>query len=117
MGDDYKDYPFDRDDDAYETITAIRNEQKTGGYRPQWIVDILGNRSVLCCALDVHMTTTGSYERSRKDQLEDVKVLMYVIQHWKASLQFTYVFDEAVKKVIQAAINEFAISEVVNMTR
>jgi len=86
--DDYKDYPFDLDDDAYETIAAIRNEQKSVGYRPQWVSDILGDRSVLSCALDVHMGTTGSYERSSFDQRQDVRVLLYVLEHWKSFSAF-----------------------------
>lgn len=113
--DDYKDYPFDLDDDAYETVTAIRDEKKSVGYRPQWIMEILENRSVLDCALDVHMTTTGSYERSRFDQLQDVKVLLYVIEHWRESLCFTKEFDDAVKYLIVTAINEFSFSETVKM--
>jgi hypothetical protein len=118
MGDDYKDYPFDRDYDAHKAISVIKNEEKKSeGYRPKWVEKALDGRSVLSCALDVHMTTTGSYERSRFDQMQDVRVLFHVIKHWRSSLHFTYDFDESVKKLIQAALNEFALSEVVNMTR
>lgn len=106
--DDYKDYP---DDDAYETITAIRNEKKSEGYRPQWIADILADRSVLSCALDVHMTTTGSYERSVFDQREDIRVLVYVLKHWREPLHFTKDFDNAVKNLIVTTINEFSLSQ------
>lgn len=112
--DDYADYP---DDDAYETITAIRNEKKSEGYRPQWVADILGSRSVLSCALDVHMTTTGSYERSKADQKQDVKVLIYVLQHWRASLHFTKDFDDAVRNLIVTTINEFSLSEAMLLFR
>jgi hypothetical protein len=115
MGDDYKDYPFDRDNDAYEIITAIRDEKKSVGYRPQWVADILENRSVLACALDVHMTTTGSYERSTFDQREDVRVLLHVIEHWRESLCSTKEFDDAVKYLIVTTINEFSFAETVKM--
>ena len=110
--DDYADYP---DDDAYETITAIRNDKKSVGYRPQWVADILENRSVLACALDVHMTTTGSYERSQCEQLQDVKVLLHVIEHWRESLCSTKEFDDAVKRIIVTTINEFSFAETVKM--
>jgi hypothetical protein len=113
--DDYKDYPFDLDDDGYEIITAIRNEQKSVGYRPQWVSDILGDRSVLSCALDIHMGTTGSYERSCFDQRQDVRALLYILEHWKASLHFTKDFDEAVRNLLVTTLNEFSLSEIKKM--
>jgi hypothetical protein len=87
------------------------------GYRPQWVVDILDNRSILSCALDVHMTTSGSYERSREDQLKDVKVLQYIIDSWRESLKLTKRFDDAVLGVIITALQEFALAEVATMNR
>ncbi len=85
------------------------------GYRPKWVADILDNRSVLSCALDVHMTTTGSYDRDPEYQKQDVKVLLYVLKHWRESLHFTKDFDEAVKNLIITTIHEFSFSETSKM--
>jgi hypothetical protein len=63
------------------------------------------------------MTTTGSYERSREDQLKDIKVLTYIADNWRESLKFTKRFDDAVLGVLITALQEFALAEVATMNR
>jgi hypothetical protein len=77
-------------------------------YREQWAADILGNRSLVECALDVHMTTTGSAERSRDDQNADVKVLADALMKWKQGRPQDERFDNAVRELIGAALAELA---------
>lgn len=104
------------DNDAYELISSLMSEKKKSeGHRPKWVMDILGDRSVLSCALDVHMTTSGSYDRSYEDQKRDVKVLIYVLKSWRESLHFTKEFDDAVRNIIKTTINEFSLSETIRM--
>jgi len=77
-------------------------------YREQWVDDILGGRSLLECALDVHMTTTGAAERSREDQNADVKVLTHALMKWKPGLSQHERFDNAVRELIGSALSELA---------
>lgn len=78
-------------------------------YRPEWAERILNGRSILQCALDVHMTNTGSGERSNEEQENDVKVLSECILNWNSSIKFTYHFDRCVYDLIYAALAEVSI--------
>lgn len=72
-------------------------------YREPWVAKILGDRSVLQVALDVHMTAIGSYVRSAEEQDNDVRALKRVIEQWRFSIGR---FDDAVHEVIEAALEE-----------
>ena len=73
-------------------------------YREQWVQDILGRRSVLDVALDVHMTHHGSMERDAYAQENDIVALREVESTWKN--HGICDFDDAVLGVIRAAIVE-----------
>jgi hypothetical protein len=73
-------------------------------YREQWVADILGERSVLSVALDVHMTVTGSTERNPDEQERDIKALREIVSTWDN--RFACEFDEAVLSLVNAAIKE-----------
>lgn len=77
-------------------------------YREQGAADILGSRSLVECALDVHMTTTGACERSRDDQNADVKVLAEALMKWKPGRPQHERFDNAVRELVGAALSELA---------
>jgi hypothetical protein len=80
------------------------------GYRPLWLHDVLGERSLLDCALDVHMTVTGAMERRHGEegstQEDDIRALQHTLIHWKPSLAGTESFDNAVKNLIKTALRE-----------
>lgn len=80
------------------------------GYRPQWVQDILGKRSLLDCALDVHMTVTGTYERclggESPTQEDDIRALKHTLSNWKPSWPGEQAFDEAVRNLIEIALEE-----------
>lgn len=80
------------------------------GYRPQWVQDVLGTRTLLDCALDVHMTVTGTYERCPGNecptQEDDIRALQHTLDNWKPSWPGEERFDLAVRNLIQAALNE-----------
>lgn len=76
------------------------------GYRPQWVQDILGERSLLDCALDVHMTVTGTLERSLVEQAKDMGALKHTLSNWKPSWPGEQAFDEAVRNLIEIALGE-----------
>lgn len=76
------------------------------GYRPQWVQDILGERSLLDCALDVHMTVTGTLERSLVEQAKDMGALKHTLSNWKPSWPGGQAFDEAVRNLIEIALGE-----------
>jgi hypothetical protein len=75
-------------------------------YREQWAEDILNGRNLLDCALDVHMTTTGSMERSQEQQIADIKVLNETLLKWRVGHSDVERFDNAVKQLIIAALAE-----------
>lgn len=75
-------------------------------YREQWVEDTLNGRSIVQCALDVHMTTRGSMERSRHEQNADVEVLVDALTKWKAGKPQSERFDNAVRELIGAALSE-----------
>jgi hypothetical protein len=72
-------------------------------YRPQWVEKALDGRSILDCALDVHMTNTGSYDRDAESQKLDKKVLNHVLENWKNP---TGDFDQCVKNLIIVVLKE-----------
>lgn len=80
------------------------------GYRPQWVQDILGTRSLLDCALDVHMTVTGSYERCPggecPTQEDDIRALQHTLINWKPSWSGEEAFDTAVRNLIEVTLKE-----------
>lgn len=73
-------------------------------YREQWVLDILNGRSVLQLALDVHTSSTGSFERSVEDQERDCLALREVEHTWKN--RGSCDFDDAVLELVRAAIHE-----------
>lgn len=75
-------------------------------YREKWIDDILRGRTLVSCALDVHMTASGAFERSSKEQNDDIRVLRAIIDSWKPGIQKYEKFDNAVKNLITAALDE-----------
>lgn len=80
-------------------------------YREQWVEEILGDRSVLEVALDVHMTSTGAMERPFGDngvyQRRDIDALLEIDRSWKPTmLDKSLRFDNAVREVVRAALAE-----------
>lgn len=80
------------------------------GYRPQWVQDVMGDRSLLDCALDVHMTVTGARERRHGEegptQEDDIRALQHTLNHWKPSWPREQDFDGAVLSLIEVALRE-----------
>lgn len=76
-------------------------------YRQQWVQDILGDRSVLACILDVHMTTTGAFDREDIQQFRDVIALVGVLLNWKEGRKECETFDNCVKHLIMVVIDEY----------
>lgn len=75
-------------------------------YREKWVEDTLAGRSLLSCALDVHMTAMGSQGRDQDSQNMDVNVLVNAISNWRVGHDRSKRFDDAVKELILAAISE-----------
>lgn len=73
---------------------------------PQWVLDTLGQRSLLECALDVHTTTTGSYPRYDHSQEEDLKALKWRYDNWTANDGLGQEFDRAVYNLIKVVLRE-----------
>jgi len=66
-----------------------------------------GNRSLPQIALDVHMTTTGAYERPDAKQQSDIGFLKYKLDNWEPSCPKTsFPFDEAVHQMVCFALFE-----------
>jgi hypothetical protein len=64
-------------------------------------------RSVLDIALDIHMTTTGSYERSDEEQEADIAALKKRLDEWKRSdILSSRPFDDCVRHLLSVAIWE-----------
>lgn len=66
-------------------------------------------RNLLSICLDVHMTSTGAYERSVKDNNEDVEILYEALDIWEENTKFTEKFDEVVKSLIEITLEEHEI--------
>ena len=77
-------------------------------YREQWVADILGDRSVLSVALDVHMATTGAAECPPESQEKDILALREVESTWRPTFKdgTNRDFDNAVLHLIRVAIHE-----------
>lgn len=75
-------------------------------YRDGWVLKILGTRSVLEAALDVHSTARGSMERSREEQDADAKALTRVVATWKN--HGICKFDDLVLELIKEALSEWS---------
>ena len=59
------------------------------------------NRSLPQIALDVHLTTTGAYERSDAKQQTDIEFLKYKLDNWEDSCpKRSLPFDTAVKQMV-----------------
>ena len=71
---------------------------------PQWVLDTLGSRSLLECALDVHMTTTGSYPRYDNSQEDDLRALKWRYDNWTPGLGQE--FDIAVHNLVKVVLRE-----------
>jgi len=73
------------------------------------------NRSmdILHVALDVHMTTTGSMERSYatgdQEQQADIEILKKKLANWEPSIKRSLAFDNAVRALIVAALAEVEV--------
>jgi hypothetical protein len=77
-------------------------------YREKWEDDILDGRSLVQCALDVHMTNIGSFDRLQADHRNDANVLANALMRWKPGSPEHERFDNAVRELIGAALAEFA---------
>jgi len=64
--------------------------------------------TLLDIALDVHMTANWSYDRDANgsEHQEDVKILKYALDNWKEGRKEYSRFDNAVKELIEAALEE-----------
>lgn len=75
-------------------------------YREQWVQDALGERSLLQCALDVHMTHTGSYPRYDSESFDmDVAALRWSVLNWKSD-SLSPDFDNAVYNLLVTTLRE-----------
>lgn len=63
-------------------------------------------RGILQIALDVHMTTSGSYERSNILQEKDIAILKNKLENWEPSLLNSRFFDECVRNLIESVVLE-----------
>lgn len=68
-----------------------------------------GRDTLLDVALDVHMTAVGSFDRSEERHTKDVVILQYALDHWKEGSPKSLQFDNAVRELIEAALEEDAI--------
>lgn len=69
---------------------------------------IAAKRSLLEIILDVHMTTTGSYDRYAECQERDVKALQIALNTWQDSQLPQYAeFDHNVKRLLNIALEEY----------
>jgi hypothetical protein len=72
--------------------------------RSEQFYSTLGKRSILQLALDVHMTTTGAFERNPADQEKDVEALREVASTWEAS---RLEFDRLVLSLVMTTLDEW----------
>ena len=73
----------------------------------EYIHKICNGRSLLDVALDVHMTNTGSYERSKQAQDNDIEVITLVLKTWEPTVHRKYEeFDNAVKNLLTITLKE-----------
>jgi hypothetical protein len=63
------------------------------------------DRNLLQICLDVHMAQTGAYERTEAEQRADRHLLRDRLWKWRESPN---IFDEAVRQLIRATLNESA---------
>jgi hypothetical protein len=64
-------------------------------------------RGVLAIAQDVHMTTTGAYDRSTKEQAADIEYLELRLFTWQDTIgALAKEYDEAVRKLLYVVIEE-----------
>ena len=103
---------WDAEDDFSKCVDVRTNlwrlnagdQDADGGYRELWVQKILGSRSVLSVALDVHSTARGSLERGMDAQTEDVRALRRIVETWSNAGACN--FDELVLKLIQESLVE-----------
>lgn len=81
-----------------------QDQPKYVGYRELWVQKILGSRSVLGVALDVHSTARGSFERGMEAQSEDVRALRRVVETWRNAGACD--FDDNVLELVKSALVE-----------
>ncbi len=63
-------------------------------------------RSLLDIALDVHMTNTGSCERSKEEQTQDKIILHTALDTWESSNKKWEKFDNCVQELLITALHE-----------
>jgi len=74
---------------------------------PEWVLDTLGQRTLLECALQVHMTTTGAYPRYDDfSQDADIRALTWRFHNWTPNDGLGQEFDRAVHNLIKATLTE-----------
>ena len=73
---------------------------------PQWVLDTLGQRSLLECALDVHMTTLGSFPRYDNSYEDDLRALKWRYDNWTPNNGLGQEFDRAVYNLIKVVLRE-----------
>lgn len=73
---------------------------------PQWVLDTLDQRSLLECALDVHMTTLGSFPRYDNSQEEDLRALKWRFYNWTPNDGLGQEFDRAIYNLIKTVLKE-----------
>lgn len=74
---------------------------------PQWVIDTLGSRTLLDCALDVHMTTMGTLQRYDDfSQDADIRALRWRYDNWTLPEILGLEFDLSVYRLIKATLTE-----------
>jgi hypothetical protein len=73
---------------------------------PQWVLDTLGSRSLLECALDVHMDTLGSFPRYDNSYEDDLRALKWRYDNWTPNNDLGQEFDRAVYNLIKVVLRE-----------
>lgn len=74
---------------------------------PQWVIDTLGSRTLLDCALDVHMTTIGTLQRyDNHSQNADIEALKWRFNNWTPPECLGQEFDRSVYRLIKTTLTE-----------
>lgn len=75
------------------------------GYVSEHINQLMRGRGVLEVAQTVHMSCTGAYEYSNiNDQLNDISILWFYINHWTEPGSLDPVYDNLVKELIKRTL-------------
>lgn len=79
-------------------------------YRPEWWNEAVGSNCDLCSiALHIHCAISGSGDDESIESLEPkARALQWVVDNWKpATIPRHAAFDEAVRCLVVAALDEF----------